>query len=105
VAGGAIAAGCLDLLHDGGRSRHAQPAATVLFRDQRGEEPCFGERRDEFAGIGALAIESAPVFAGKLGAERPHRLADLRELLGRLLHLSFSHLLQTASADRSPPSP
>ena len=54
-----------------------QPAAAVFFRDQRGEIAGLGQRRDEFGRIGALAVERAPVFAGELGAQRAHAVADL----------------------------
>ena len=43
-------------------------------------KPALVKRRDEFLRIGALAIERPPIFAGKIGAQRPHRLADRREV-------------------------
>ena len=58
---------------------HGEPAAAVLVRDQRGEEARLGERRDELGRITALAVELAPIFAGKLGAERAHRLRGLAQ--------------------------
>src|SRR5262249_39193688 len=81
---------------DGRRGRHAQPAAAVFFRDQRGEKASLRERRDEFSRIGALAVERAPVFAGKFGAERADGLADLREILVRGTELGLGHGFQTA---------
>ena len=60
--------------------RQRQPAAAVFLRDQRGEEAGLGQRRDELGRIGALAVELAPVFAGKAGAERAHRGPDRREI-------------------------
>src|SRR6185312_11695431 len=52
----------------------------VFFRDQSGEKSRLGQCRDEFVRIGALAIERAPVFAGEVGTQRPHRFADRREI-------------------------
>ena len=60
-----------------------KPAAAVFFRDQRGEKAGLGQRGDEFLRIGALAVERAPVFAGKFRAQRAHRLADVGEFAGR----------------------
>ena len=59
-----------------------QPAAAVLFRDERGEIAGLGQRRDEVGRIGALAVERAPVFAGKLGAQRAHAVADVGVVFG-----------------------
>src|SRR5262249_37794320 len=69
-------------------------------RDQRGEESGLGQRRDELGRIGALAVERAPVFAGELGAERAHRFADLREVVGRLLRFSLDHSFSNPRAAR-----
>src|SRR5262249_58445282 len=83
MAGGTVAAGRVDFLHDGGGGAHREPAAAVLLRDQRGQKARLGERRHEFVRIGALAVELAPVFAGKIGAQRAHRLADGGEVVVR----------------------
>ena len=72
VAGGAVAAGGVHFFQDRGGRADAEPAAAVFFRDQRGEIAGFGQRGDEFGRIGALAVERAPIFAGKLGAQRAH---------------------------------
>ncbi len=96
VAGRAVAARRLDLLHDRRRGRHAQSAAAVFFRDQRGEKTSLRERRDEFGRIGTLAVERAPVFAGEFGAKRANGLADLREILVRGTALGLGHGFQTA---------
>src|SRR5262245_16703126 len=93
MTGGAIAARRLDLFHDRCRRRHAEAAAAILFRDQRGEEARVRERRDEFARVGALAIEPAPIFARKLGAEGANRFADLREIVVRGTKLGLGHVL------------
>ena len=76
MTGGAVAARGLDFLHDGGGRRHRKPAAAILFRDERGEKTRLGQRGDEFARIGTLAIEPPPILAGEIGAQRPHRFAD-----------------------------
>jgi hypothetical protein len=89
MTGGAVAASGLDLLHDGRRRRHGEAATAIRFRDQRGEEARLRQRGDELAGIGPLAIELAPVLAGKLGAERAHGLAHLHELVGRLIGIAI----------------
>ena len=77
MAGGAVAAGGVDLFEDRGGGADAEPAAAVFFRDQRGEIAGLGQRGDEVLRIGALAVERAPVFAGELGAQRAHALADV----------------------------
>src|SRR5262249_19572589 len=85
-----------DLLHDRRRRRHAQPAAAIFLRDQRGEKTRLRERRHELGRIGALAVEVAPIFAGKLGAKGANGLADLREVLVRGTTLGLGHRFQTA---------
>src|SRR5688500_18175007 len=70
----------MDFLHDGRRSGHGEPAAAVLLRDQRGEKTRLGERLNEFGWIDAIAVQSSPILARKAGAQRPHRLADRREV-------------------------
>ena len=80
MTGRAVAAGGLDFLHDGGGRGHGQSAATVLFRYKSSEKASFGQRRDELGRIGALAIEPPPIFAGKIGAQCPHRFADRGEI-------------------------
>src|SRR5262249_1869645 len=82
--------------------RHAQPAAAIVFRDQRGEKARLRERRDEFGRIGALAVERAPIFAGELGAKRTNGLADLREVLVGGTKLGLGHLFPTALTTISP---
>ena len=82
VAGRAVAARGVDLLHDGDGGRHREPAAAVFLGDQRGEEAGLRQRIDEVDRIGALAIEVAPVLAGEAGAQRPHRGADAGDLFG-----------------------
>ena len=59
---------------------HGESAAAVFFRDQRGEKAGLGQSGDEFFRIGALAIERPPIFAGKIRAQRAHRVADRRKV-------------------------
>ena len=101
MAGGAVAAGRLDLFHDGNGRAHGESAAAVLFGNQRGEKSGFGERRDELVRIGALAIEFAPILAGEICAERADRFADRRKL-GAFIHdLTSARPLLTATTSRS----
>ena len=73
VAGGAVAAGRRGSPPGSPRPLpRAEPAAAVFLRDQRREIAGLGQRCDELGRIGALAVELAPVFAGKLGAQRAH---------------------------------
>src|ERR1700732_1343532 len=71
-------------------------------------KPDLGERRHEVRRIGALAVEAAPVFAREAGAQRAHRLADRRDILGARTHpqtslailtimRSFAHCSRSAS--------
>ena len=89
MAGRAVAARGLDLLHDGGCGRHGEPAAAIFFRNQRGEEARVGERPDEFGRIGALTVEAAPILTGELGAERTYGFADLRKIVGALIGIGL----------------
>ena len=77
VAGGAVAAGALDFLQDRGGRRDRQAGAAIFLRDQRREIAGRGDRFDECGGIGTGAIELAPIFAGKIGAQPAHAVADL----------------------------
>ena len=80
VAGGAVAAGRLDLFHDGDGRAHGQPAAAVLFGDQGGEKAGLGQRRDEFVRIGALAIERRASTRREMcdAQQRAHRPRRIR---------------------------
>jgi hypothetical protein len=77
VAGARVPARAVDLLHDDRGFLEAQPRAAIFLGDQRGEPARPGQRLDERLGIGAVAIDPAVVFVGKLGAKRADRLADL----------------------------
>src|SRR6267378_1774112 len=52
-------------------------SAAIFFGDQHREISGLGQCIDERAGIGHLAIERAPVFAGELGAEFGDGVADI----------------------------
>src|SRR5262249_56860532 len=93
-----VAAGGVDRRDERRGGRHAQAAAAIVFRDQRGEKTRLRERRDELGRIGALAVEVAPIFAWKLGAKGANGLADLREVLVRGTTLGLGHRFQTALA-------
>jgi hypothetical protein len=76
VAGRAVAPAFVDFIEDRRRRVDAEPGAAVFLGDQHGEETVVGQRLDEFAGIGPLAVQLAPVFAGKIGAQRAHGVAN-----------------------------
>jgi len=77
----------MDLLQHRGPGREAKPGPAILFRDQYGEEAGLGQRGHELGRIFALAIERAPVLAGKPRAQLAHRLADFGEgLVGIVTH-------------------
>ncbi len=69
VAGRAVAALGVDRLEDRCGGRQWQARAAVFLRDQRGEVASFGQRLDELGGIGAVAVQPAPVFTWEAGAE------------------------------------
>ncbi len=58
-----------------------QAGAAICFRDQRGEIAGVIERLHEFGGIGHLAIQPAPILAGKLGAELAHFVANILKIV------------------------
>ena len=100
MAGGAVAAGSMYLLQNCGSGADAESAAAILLGNERGEVAGLGERSNEFGRIGALAVERAPVFARKLGAERAHAGADIGEFFGsalRFMMLRYSSLDAHAS--------
>ncbi len=85
----AVAAGALDFLEDRGRGRQFKAGAAVLLGDQDREIAGFSQRIDEGRGIGHLAVELAPVFAGKLGAKLGDGVADIGKFV---LWLGGGHL-------------
>ena len=77
VAAAAVAAGALDLFEDRGGRRQLQAGAAIFLGDQHREVAGLRQRIDEGLGVGHLAIELAPVFAGKLRAELCDGFADV----------------------------
>ena len=76
VAGAGVAALVVDLLQDQRRIAEPEAHAAVLLGDQRRQPAALGQRRDELLGVGALAVELAPVLAGELPAELGDAVAD-----------------------------
>src|SRR5690348_551245 len=76
VAGGAVRAALVHFLEDRGCGADAEAAAAMLLRDEAAQEASLGQGLDEVARIAPLAVELAPILAGKAGAKRRHRLAD-----------------------------
>ena len=79
-----------------------QAGAAILLGNQRREIAGIGERLDEFARIGGVAIELAPVLRREGGAQLAHLLADIgvRIGVGRLDGIDV-HPSQVASVQRS----
>ena len=88
MAGTAVGTRPVNFLKHGTRRLQPQARAVIFFRDEDREEASLGQSGDEFARIGALAIEFAPVFAGEARAQTPHRFADFRKGLAQM---SVSH--------------
>src|SRR6185312_16625110 len=80
MAGGAVAAALVHFLEDRRRGADAEAAAAMLLGDEAAEESALGQCLDEVPRISPLAVERAPVLAGKARAERGHRLADLSDV-------------------------
>src|SRR5581483_1053279 len=96
MAGGTVAAGGVDFFHNDGSRAKRQTAAAVLLRDKRGEISGFGQCRDELRRIGAVAVERAPIFAGKPRAQLADRGANvLKRILMGLVNCQ--HAALTAS--------
>src|SRR5580698_1430163 len=101
VATGAVAAAGLNLFHDGDGRAHGEAAAAIFFGNESGEKSGLGQRRDELFRIGSLTVDPAPVLAGKIRAQRTHRLADRSEV-GAFDHgLTSARPLLTATTSRS----
>ena len=84
VAGTGVSAGAIDFLHDDGRFGEAEARATEFFGNQRGEPAGFGERGDEFFGIGALLVDAAEIFGRELRAKFADGRANFLILIGRV---------------------
>ena len=77
MAAAAIASGALDLFEDRGRGGQFQPGAAIFLGYQYREVSRLRQRVDEGTGIGHLAIELAPIFAGELRTELGDGFADV----------------------------
>ncbi len=77
VATTAIAAGALDLFQDRGCRREFKSGAAIFLGDQHREVTGFGQCVDEGARVSHFAIELAPIFARKLGAQLGDGVADI----------------------------
>ena len=64
------------------RRRIAAGRRRRIPRDQRGEVAGFGQGVDELGGIGAVAVQLAPVLAGETGAELGNLGADFGVRIG-----------------------
>lgn len=88
MAGGTIAAGCMDFLQNSCGNTKAEAAATVFLRNQHAEISGIGQRLDKVGGVGAFPVQTTPVFAGELRTQRAHGMANLGEgaLIGCCSH-------------------
>jgi hypothetical protein len=77
MQGGGIGTAGMNFFQDHGRCGQAKTAAAKGLRDQDAQVPCLGHGLDKGGRIGPLAVQGAPVFAGKPGAKAANRLADL----------------------------
>src|SRR3954469_19622168 len=84
MALGGGAARDVDLFEDRGRRADRQARAAVLLRDQGGKETAFGQVLHELGRISGARLEIAPVGAGVLLADAPHRLAQFGIILAEL---------------------
>ena len=73
----AVAAGRVDLFQDRRAGGEGQAAAAIGLGDEGGQVPGLGQGLDEFGGIGPLAVERAPVGAGKALAQRPNGVPNV----------------------------
>ena len=88
MAAAAVAARALDLLQDRRRSGQLQAGAAIFLGDQHREIAGLGQRIHERLGISHLAIELAPILAGKLRAELGDGVADVGVIFGEVI---FTH--------------
>ncbi|OJT98789.1 MAG: hypothetical protein BGN83_21260 [Rhizobium sp. 63-7] len=83
MAGAAVAAGSLYLLKDRRRRRKRQAGPAIFFRNERREITGFGQRIDEFAGVGAFPFKLLPVVARKPGTKLRHFRSNFGIILNR----------------------
>src|SRR5262249_24382959 len=77
----AVSTGSVYLLQNCGSGAKIESAAAIFFGDQRGEITRFRQSRDEFGRVSAVAIQRAPVFSGKLGAQRAYTVPNIGKFL------------------------
>jgi hypothetical protein len=77
VAGGAVAAGAVDLLQDRAAIEQRQPGAAVLLRDQRRQPAGLAHRGDEFLGVFLGRFALLPVLRPEVLAKIGDGAADL----------------------------
>ena len=96
VAGRAVAAGSVHLIENGHGGAQSEAGAAKFLGDQSRKETRFRHRSDELAGIGALTVQRAPVFAGKARAEPANRLADFgKGVASEIVHRTANGQLWT----------
>src|SRR5262249_14746136 len=89
MTGTTIAPGGVYLLHDRRGGGEIEPAASIFLGDEGSEVAGFCQRGHELSRIGSLPIERPPIFAGKLGAERAHAVANIGKFI--VLDATFFH--------------
>src|SRR3546814_16975961 len=78
VASRSVAAARLDILHNDGGRGEIQARTAISLRNERRQEARLGQALAKSGRIFRLAVEVAPIFAGKVGAERTNREAEPR---------------------------
>src|SRR5271168_4502528 len=87
MAGSAVAAGSVHLIENGHGGAQSEAGAAKFLGDQSRKETRFRHRSDELAGIGALTVQRAPVFARKARAQPANRLADFgKRVASEIVH-------------------
>src|SRR3546814_9252181 len=85
-----------------------QARTAISLRNERRQEARLGQALDKSGRIFRLAVEVAPIFAGKVGAERTNGAADLRKfvvlLIGERLHAISPPIRQERRRLRAAPS-
>src|SRR3546814_4169158 len=82
-----------------------QARTAISLRNERRQEARLGQALDKSGRIFRLAVEVAPIFAGKVGAERTNGAADLRKfvvlLIGERLHAISPPIRQERSEEHT----
>ena len=69
MAGCPIAAGTMDFFQHRDSRRDRKSGAPIFLWNETRKVAAFGKRDDKFLRVSGLAIEPAPVFAGKVRTE------------------------------------